>query len=240
MTPARPTRHTTLSGLPPGYELFIVALSIFSIGNVVIVLGPFDQDTKAVALIIDVVLSLIFLADFFLRLSRSHPRRVYFIDHEGWLDLLGSLPFPLFRLLRLVRVTKAIRRVRAMGGRRVVRAVIRERAQSALLLATFLVIVIMEVGSILVVAAERGAPNANITTGGDALWWSLVSVTTVGYGDKFPVTALGRLIGSVMLITGVGLFGVFTGYVARVFLTPRAEDNAEAADLAAIDKIEEE
>ena len=240
MTQARPTRHTTLSGLPPGYELFIVALSIFSIGNVVIVLGPFDQDTKAVALIIDVVLSLIFLADFFLRLSRSHPRRVYFIDHEGWLDLLGSLPFPLFRLLRLVRVTKAIRRVRAMGGRRVVRAVIRERAQSALLLATFLVIVIMEVGSILVVAAERGAPNANITTGGDALWWSLVSVTTVGYGDKFPVTALGRLIGSVMLITGVGLFGVFTGYIARVFLTPRSEDNPEAAEIAALDKIEEE
>jgi voltage-gated potassium channel len=237
---SRPVRPATVFGLPPGYELFNVALSIFSIGNVVIVLGPFDAETKAVALIVDGFLSLIFLADFFLRLSRSHPRRVYFVDHQGWLDLLGSMPLPLFRLFRLVRIVKAIRRVRAMGGPRVVRAIIRERAQSALLLATFLVIVIVELGSILVIVAERGAPNANITTGGDALWWSIVSVTTVGYGDKFPVTALGRLIGSLMLITGVGLFGVFTGYVARVFLTPRAEDDAGAAELAALEQVEDE
>ncbi len=237
MTPSRPTRHATQSGLPPGYEVFIVALSIFSIGNVVILLGPFDDDTKTVALIVDLVLTPIFLADFLLRLYRSHPRSTYFIKHQGWLDLIGSLPFPLFRLFRSVRIVKAIRRVQAMGGRPVLRAIIRERAQSSLLLATFLVIVIMEIGSILVVAAERSAPNANITTGGDALWWSIVSVTTVGYGDKYPVTTLGRLIGSVMLITGVGLFGVFTGYVARVFLTPHVLDDAAAAEAAALEQV---
>ena len=237
MTPVPPTRQVTQSGLPPGYELFIIALSIFSLVNVAILLGPFDQDTKSVAFIVDGFLCIFFLADFLVRLYRSHPRRRYFVNHQGWIDLLGSLPLPLFRLFRIVRIVKASRRVQAMGGGPVVRSIIRERAQSSLLLATFLVIVIMEVGSILIVAVERSAPNANITTGGDALWWSIVSVTTVGYGDEYPVTTLGRLIGSVMLVAGVGLFGVFTGYVARVFLAPRVEDHAADLEEAAIDRV---
>ena len=220
MSVSRPAQQFSQSGLAPGYELFIVALSILSIGNVVIIFGPFEPDTKSVALIVDSCLSLIFLFDFAWRLRIAPSKRGYFIGNQGWLDLLGSLPIPSFRLFRSVRVVKAVRRVRALGGRKVVRTIVRERAQTALLLATFLVIIVMEFGSIFVVIAERGAPNANITTGGDALWWAIVSVTTVGYGDKYPVTPAGRGIGSLMLISGVGLFGVFTGYVARLFLTP--------------------
>ena len=217
--------------LGPGYELFIVALSILSLANVVVLVGPFEEDTKTVVAIVDLVLSLIFLADFTGRLYLSDPRSDYLIRKQGYLDFLGSLPFPLLRLFRIVRVYRAIRRVRAMGGRRVVRRIVRERAQTALLFATFLVLLVIELGSIFVVIAERGAPNANIKTGGDALWWSIVSVTTVGYGDKYPVTPAGRVIGTVILILGVGLFGVFTGYVARIFLTPRQEDTESDEDL---------
>jgi voltage-gated potassium channel Kch len=220
----RDPSHPIRRELGPGYELFIVALSILSLVNVVIAIGPFEEDTKDVARIIDVILSAIFMADFAGRLYLSVPRSDYFVARQGWLDLLGSLPFPLLRVFRIVRVYRAIRRVREMGGRRVVRRIIRERAQSALLLATFLVLLVVEIGSILVVVAERNAPNANITTAGDALWWAVVSVTTVGYGDKYPVTQAGRIIGTLLLIGGVGLFGVFTGYVAGVFLTPRRED----------------
>jgi voltage-gated potassium channel len=224
----------TQSGLPPGYELFNVALSILSIVNVVLIFGPFEPDTKSVAFIVDTCLTAFFLFDFALRFHRAPSKRGYFIDQQGWLDLLGSLPIPSFRLFRSVRVVKALRRVRALGGRKVVKAIVRERAQSALLVATFFVIVVMEFGSILVVVVERGAPNANITSGGDALWWAIVSVTTVGYGDEYPVTPAGRGIGSLMLIAGVGLFGVFTGYVARVFLTPPDDNDVELAlDLAA-------
>jgi voltage-gated potassium channel len=221
-------RRAVREDIGPSYELFITAIACLSIVNVVLFIGPFDPDTKQIAGIIDVVLSGVLLADFFGRLALADSRRGYFFGQQGYLDLLGSLPLPIIRVFRIVRAYRSVVRVRALGGRKLARKLIRERAQAALLFATFLVIVVLEVGSILVVKAEAGAPNANIKTGGDALWWAIVSVATVGYGDKYPVTPAGRLIGVFVIIGGVGLFGVFTGFLARFFLTPRAEDGPEA------------
>jgi voltage-gated potassium channel len=68
---------------------------------------------------------------------------------------------------------------------------------------------------------ERGDPQANIHTASDALWWTYVSVTTVGYGDRFPVSDAGRLVGAVTLTLGVGLFGTLTGFLTNAFLRPR-------------------
>ena len=81
----------------------------------------------------------------------------------------------------------------------------------------------LEFAAILMVIAERGDPNANIKTGGDALWWALVSVTTVGYGDRYPVTVGGRFVGSATLIVGIGLFSTITGFLATKLAT-RASD----------------
>jgi voltage-gated potassium channel len=69
-----------------------------------------------------------------------------------------------------------------------------------------------------VLRVEEHAPGANITTAGDALWYTIVTISTVGYGDQYPVTQLGRIIGSVIIVVGVGIFGTFTGYLATVFL----------------------
>jgi voltage-gated potassium channel len=209
----------------PGYELFIVGLSVLSLFNVAIAILPINYEVKEVARIVDMALAIVFLADFAGRLYVASPRRDYFIGRQGWADLIGSLPVPYLRVFRIVRVVRAVRRVREMGGRKVFRTLIRERAQSALLAAVFLVIAILEIGSMLVVAAEQGVPGANIHTGGDALWWAFVSIATVGYGDKYPITTEGRLVGVLMIIGGVGLFGVFTGFVARVFLRPIREDD---------------
>src|SRR6478735_7315775 len=90
----------------PGYEIFIGILSILSLLNLAIAVLPwFSPAVKEIARDLDVPITAIFLADFTSRLLRSHPRRVYFIDQRGWLDLLGSLPagFRLFRIFRLVR-----------------------------------------------------------------------------------------------------------------------------------------
>jgi hypothetical protein len=223
----RDRRQALRDEVGPAYELFIAAVACLSIVNIVIFVGPFDPDTKEVAGIVDIVLSVILMADFVGRLTFADSRRGYFFGQQGYLDLLGSLPIPIIRVFRVVRVYRGFTRVAALGGRKLARKLIRERAQTALLFASFLVILILEVGSILVVSAERGAADANIKTGGDALWWAIVSVATVGYGDKYPVTGAGRVIGVFLIIGGVGLFGVFTGFLARFFLTPRAEDAPE-------------
>ena len=84
-----------------------------------------------------------------------------------------------------------------------------------------LVVLVLEFASIAVLHAERDAEGANIETASDALWWGYVTITTVGYGDEFPVTNEGRIVGVFLLTIGVGLFGTFTAFIANVFLAPQ-------------------
>jgi voltage-gated potassium channel len=105
------------------------------------------------------------------------------------------------------------------------------------------VLLVLEMSGALVLDAEAGAAGANITTPGDALWWGYVTITTVGYGDQYPVTPWGRVIGVFLLTAGVALFSVFTGFIANAFLAPRrarrrpdapVEDGSVRAELDAI------
>jgi voltage-gated potassium channel len=86
---------------------------------------------------------------------------------------------------------------------------------------TLLAILVLEIGGVAVLYFERPDASANITTPGDALWWGYVTITTVGYGDQYPVTPWGRVIGVFLLTAGVALFSVFTGFIANAFLAPR-------------------
>ena len=72
-------------------------------------------------------------------------------------------------------------------------------------------------------------PNSNIKTAEDALWWAYVTITTVGYGDKYPVTTEGRIIAAFLMTMGVGLFGTFTGYVASWFVEEREDSHNKEA-----------
>jgi len=83
-------------------------------------------------------------------------------------------------------------------------------------------IIIFSSISILIVET---APESNIKSSEDALWWTMETITTVGYGDKFPVTSEGRLIGVIVMIVGVGLFGTFTGYIATIFTQEKKLEN---------------
>ena len=76
-------------------------------------------------------------------------------------------------------------------------------------------------------AIELQAPTRNIKDASDALWYVYVTVTTVGYGDRYPVTNAGRVVGVLIMTVGVGLFGTLTGFLANAFVSP-AKDSDEA------------
>jgi voltage-gated potassium channel len=211
----------------PGYEIFILALSVLSIVNLILVVPftPLSTEQRDVVLMVDALLTVVFLSDFAYRLLSAESKRVYFFREKGWLDLIGSLP--LLRVFRIFRVLRVARIVREEGYGSLWRWLVHERAQSALYVVTFLVVVVLEVASLLMLPLEARSPDANITTAGDALWWGIVTVTTVGYGDQYPVTTGGRAVGVFVLVLGVGLFGTFTGFLANTFLAKPKEKPSE-------------
>ena len=214
---------------PSNFDLFVLALSVFSLVNIVWLFAPLPDQILRVVLAIDAVCTVIFLTDFFLRLRWAPTKRVYFFRQRGWLDLLGSFPFPLLRLARIFRVLLVYRRLRRDGGRAVVRRMLGDLAGSALLMAVFLTIVVLQYASMAILWSESGSADRNITTASDAIWWSYVTITTVGYGDLYPVSNWGRVVGVLLLSTGVGLFAVITGFLANLFLAPRRAQASEEA-----------
>src|SRR5204862_8015729 len=127
-------------------------------------------------------------------------KRDYLIRRRGWLDFVGSLPFPGFRLARIVRVFRVSGWLRGYGVRRLWREVRAERAASSLYIVSLVAVVVIQYVSMAELIVESQSSNANIKNASDAIWWAIVTVTTVGYGDRFQVTNPGRLVGVVILV----------------------------------------
>jgi voltage-gated potassium channel len=173
-----------------------------------------------------------FLAEYLARLFVA-PARLTFIRRNVFDLLLVVIPVlrPL-RLLRSVTLIRAARltRIGAGAGRAVRESRVRLASRAALLAAGSAAILILA-AAVMELDVERTAARANITTFGDALWWAVSTITTVGYGDLYPVTAAGRAIGIVLMIVGVGIFGVVAASAAAWFISAdRDEDRHQQAD----------
>lgn len=227
-----------------GYELFIGALSVLSIYNLILLyVVPTSEDTQTLLYLMDALMTPIFLGDFIYRLKTSAHKREYFFRRFGWADLLSSLPFPQLKLLRLFRLWRVIRLFLEFGARNLLHEFVSHRAENALLTVVFLVLCVLEFSSIWILRAEADAPQANITDASDAVWWTYVTITTVGYGDKYPTTNAGRIIGMIVMTAGVGLFGTLSAFLANSFLSPTKQKvepapvvdaNSPKAQLAAL------
>jgi len=212
------------------YELFILLLSLLSLFNLLIfVLPRVDPVVEGVVAIVDVFITVIFMLDFLNRFFSAESKTQYFFREWGWADLLASLPIQQLKIFRTFRVVRVIRLMRTYGLRNMLKEIRDNRAGSALYLTIFTVILVLEFGGMGIVFAEKNTVGANIKTAGDGVWWSLVTITTVGYGDHFPVTQLGRWMGFLVMVIGVGTFGVLTGFLANAFLSPPAEEPPDTA-----------
>src|SRR5262245_43867506 len=136
------------------YELFILALSVYSLVNLALLWLPSPRQMKEVVSIVDSTLCLIFMGDFLYRLWRAPGRRVYLTKEYGWLDFLGSLPVPGLRLARLFRVVQASRMLRKDNLPGVMRIFLQRRAEGTLLVVGFLILVALEWASYIVLLFE--------------------------------------------------------------------------------------
>jgi len=156
-----------------------------------------------------VVIYLLFLVDLILRFIVALPTLnkvhgwVEFVRHD-WLSIL-ALVVPYFRSLRVLRILIILRGVAPYMKNRATRVGVIVSVSLPLVLLT---------SALAVLEAERYAPNSNITNFTDAIWWSLVSVTTVGYGDSFPTTPEGRAVATLLMFVGIALFSSLTALVA--------------------------
>lgn len=167
----------------------------------------------------------LFAADYLIRFCLAR-RKARFVLRNPF-DLAVVL-LPMLRQLRVLRIVT----VMTLLNRRLSRSL----QQRVALYMSGATLVLGLSASLAVLDAERGAPDATITDYPDALWWTLTTITTVGYGDRYPVTAEGRLVAATLMIGGIALLGVVTGLVASWFvrLLSGAEESAEARTATAV------
>jgi voltage-gated potassium channel len=179
---------------------------------------------------VDTAVCFVFLADFVGKLTTAESKWSYL--KWGWIDFISSIPMigPLRwgRIARVVRILRLLRGIRS--SKALARHIFRQRAESAFAVASLTALLVVVSSSIAILHFERG-PESNIKGPEDALWWALVTVTTVGYGDAYPVTTGGRIVAAVTMAAGVGLFGTFAGFVASWFLAPGEEEQEDELEL---------
>lgn len=196
------------------FNVLIIVLSIYVLGSLVV--DTFMQVPPEVSKILNWVdngICFVFLYDFSRRFVRAENKLKFM--QWGWIDLISSIPFldyfragRIFRLIRLFRIIRAFK-----STHQLMYHVFKNRRQGALNTALMIAIMVLIFGSIAILQAETDA-NSNIKNAEDAIWWVIVTMATVGYGDKFPITTEGRFIGAIVMIVGIGLFGTFSGFIA--------------------------
>ena len=178
-----------------------------------------SPDTIKVLDWIDFLVCVVFLADFFVRFHRA-PSKAKFLKW-GWIDFVSSIPMlNIFRVGRVVRIVRVFRILRAFRSTKyLVIYFLRYRKATSLTAVAAISFCIMVFAAIAVMNFED-LPESNIKDAGDAFWWAFVTMTTVGYGDKYPLTAEGRIVACILMVAGAGMFATLTGFIASMFVHP--------------------
>jgi voltage-gated potassium channel len=195
----------------------LVLLSLVVLGF--LAFAPLPASTEMVLNNTEDALCAVFFLDFLRSLRRAEDKWGYVLRGGGWADLLGSIPFGVFAVFRLARLFRIVRAMRMMRGQGLRGLFMDRLAESTLLFTLVTAIVLIFVMGAVVAWAEHKIPSANIQTYPEALWWAVVTITTVGYGDYYPVTAVGRMAAVILMLCGLGIIGVLSSYLATTFIT---------------------
>jgi voltage-gated potassium channel len=213
----------------------MVVLSVIWLGIIVVPLFVHTSGQLATSLeVTDYSIWALFAVEYLGKLALVLDRRRYFVNH---LFDLAVVAIPILRPVRVLQVLRAVRPVTVMGdmGTRA-HAILAHRGLRWVLLAA---VAIVFACAGLELAFERNAPGANIHDFGQALWFSIVTLTTVGYGDRYPVSGAGQGVAVVLMLSGIGLVGTIAATVASYFVEEetdpiRADIEAMRSDLEAI------
>lgn len=178
---------------------------------------PADEAIRNLAGMVGIVVWFAFAVDYFVRLTLSVPRGAFVRTHK--LDLLMVL-LPFLRIVRVVIIV--VRSIRQISTQRIAGSILGIAAA------------VVSLGALLEWRFERSAEGANIHTLGQSFWWAIVTTTTVGYGDSFPVTWQGRIVAALIMLVGVGLIGTVSASVASWFVARRRDDEAARPSEASI------
>jgi voltage-gated potassium channel len=222
--------------------IFQIAILILSL----VLLGALAADTvlelptevRGVIQGADTAVCVILLADFFVRLYRAESKLVFM--KWGWIDLIASIPnLDVLRWGRLVRVLRVIRLLRGVRSvHRVLRLILENKMEGGAVSLGLMAFLLVTFSSVSILVFER-QEGSNIKSAEDAIWWSIATMTTVGYGDKYPITTDGRVVGIVLMVCGVGMFAGLSGLVASLFLGGQERRSSELDKiLARLERIE--
>jgi len=213
-------KHSTIEYDPtrisPNWSAFVLLVTLLSVFNVLTAtLLPLPEDAKDMLTMVSIAISLILWADFAYLLRQSPDKRYFMTKQHGWMVLLGSVP--LLRFLRIIWFGWALRKNGRSAREFLSTIVVKQSASGTLLFILFIVIVVFQGAVVFILHFEESSASGNIASISDAVWWAFATVTTVGYGDKYPVTDGGRIVATLLMAVGIALFSVITGSLAEWF-----------------------
>jgi voltage-gated potassium channel len=200
--------------------------------------GAFYHPSKPTAEIIstaDLLVCGFFFADFLKRLITAPSKREYM--KWGWIDLISSIPaIPFFQWGRSIQIVRFIRILRGIRSVREIVFFVYHNKALGVSASAFLIALVLIFSSSVAILKVESKSDSNIKTPSDALWWAITTVTTVGYGDRYPVSSEGRIVGVVLMLSGVGIFGILSGAVTSWIV----RDDEEKKEIEAVrDKLDQ-
>jgi voltage-gated potassium channel len=217
------------------YQFVVLVFSLALLAVLVVdFFAPASLEVRRLIEFIDTGVCFLFLGDFILQFHRA-PSKWRFMKW-GWIDLLASVPnveaLRWGRVFRVIRILRLLRGVHSFRG--LVSLLLASKARAGIASIFTLGFILVSFSSIGILLTEAGGAG-NIKTAEQALWWSMVTVTTVGYGDLYPVTTAGRVVAAFTMIAGVGMFGAMSGVVASLLLgSPKHSEDDVLAEVRAL------